>query len=362
MVVVSKDFDIPFASSCHSDYIAELKNYFNNYKHFANTILNDLIKENIVSDYSKDTYTGIIDIGINKILSILNFYRYGNREKMHPLFLDLMNNYKPFIERTNNYTDIPRNTYFYRIRFDKGILDDKAKNPMYAVFHIPFNKRYLVNNLRYNPHGIPCLYCSNNLKTAWIETNRPQIDKDFLTDNILNAAIFSISNNINCIDFSLSSFNELYSAVIKNNGKVSKDLSTLLTYISLFPLISSLHTKVVDYNVKTSFSVEYIIPTILMDWLYITQASSYSYFNGNKISAIKYSSVQDNNADAYNYVFPSNFKEGELYCSYLESLFLRKYKYYYSDDISTNFSTTVDEAEIIKIQEYMKANLVSTKV
>ena len=59
----------------------------------------------------------------------------------------------------------------YRIR--KGLFDKTKDGEM---FHIPFEKRLLVDTQRYSIPGYPILYLAGSLFTAWCEMDKPELD------------------------------------------------------------------------------------------------------------------------------------------------------------------------------------------
>lgn len=59
----------------------------------------------------------------------------------------------------------------YRIRTDSI---DKSNDG--ELFHIPFEKRYLISSQRYSFPGYPILYLSGSLFTAWCEMNKPDLE------------------------------------------------------------------------------------------------------------------------------------------------------------------------------------------
>ena len=59
----------------------------------------------------------------------------------------------------------------YRIRKDSF---DKTKDG--EMFHIPFEKRHLVDSQRYSIPGYPILYLAGSLFTAWCEMDKPELD------------------------------------------------------------------------------------------------------------------------------------------------------------------------------------------
>jgi hypothetical protein len=353
-MIVDTRFNISLSVKWDKDYTDELQIFLSEYLVFSEELLDDLKNKGKINNISHAYYLNSIKTGATDLINILTSYVSGNRTLIHEQFYKLMAFYKPFLNQNFQINTIPKNFVFYRVRSDKGIIADKLTNPDYTLFHIPFNKRFLVNNLRYNPHGIPCLYCANNLRTAWIESKEPAIDASLSSDKFLNTAIFLNEREINCLDFSLQKFDKLYDDIFTKPGIASVQL--FLQYSAIYPLIAALHTDV-DYKPFSyiSFSIEYLAPTLLMDWLI---KNSSSYFKGREISSIKYSSVEDTTDDSYNFAFPSSFDKSEIYCKNLTSLFLKKFKYFYSDDIVNLMGITVaDKTEIMKIQDYMLKNI-----
>lgn len=353
-MVVDTRFNLSLSVKWDKVYSDELGIFLSDYLVFSEGLLNDLKGKGIIDNVSYTFYLNSIKSGADDLIRIITSYIDGNRSLIHEQFYKLMMFYKPFLNENFQINTIPQNFIFFRIRSDKGVIDDKKINPDYALFHIPFDKRFLVNNLRYNPHGIPCLYCSNNLRTAWIESKEPKIDPKLSSGKFLNTAIFFNEREINCLDFSLKKIDKLYDNIFTTPGIDS--LKSFLQYIAIYPLIAALHTDV-DYNPfeYVSFSIEYLTSTLLMDWLI---KNSSLYFKGRDISSIKYSSVEDKEDNSYNYAFPSTYDKSVNYCKNLTSLFLKKFKYYYSDDIVNLMGVTVvDKSEIMKIQDFMIKNI-----
>ena len=65
--------------------------------------------------------------------------------------------------------DLPSETYLFRAR-STSMYHTLARHEM---FHIPFNKRYLVGNQRYSISGIPCLYLGQSTYICWEELGHP---------------------------------------------------------------------------------------------------------------------------------------------------------------------------------------------
>ena len=223
--------------------------------------------------------------------------------------------------------------HFYRFRTDDGVDKDRKDRKVakkYILFHIPFRLRRKANNLRFNGQGLPCLYCANNLKTAWVESKSP--GKTSLTDDnkkakrFFNVAIFKNAGEINSIDLSLKDFNVLHALALSNPYK----LTQFLDYLLLYPLIIASHTKIqYSKNDWVGFNNEYVFPTLFMDW-FLSNGGDAIFKTFSSVRCIKYSSVEDGSPfTSHNYVFPANYKKGSDYSDDLTKVFLNPKGFYY---------------------------------
>lgn len=64
------------------------------------------------------------------------------------------------------------------------------------MFHIPYEKRYLVGNQRFSLSGLPCLYLGGSSYICWEELGRKDL-------NSTNYCGYSLKKNINMFDFLL---------------------------------------------------------------------------------------------------------------------------------------------------------------
>lgn len=110
------------------------------------------------------------------------------------------------------------------------------------MFHIPFDKRYLVGNQRFSYSGFPCLYIGRSIYVCWEEMNRPDIDK-------FNVIALKNTLLINYLDLTLPQFSE--SDIDNIEEKI---------YKSILSWLCSMIVK----NKDVPFIEEYIIPQNIM--------------------------------------------------------------------------------------------------
>ena len=123
----------------------------------------------------------------------------------------------------------------YRIR--KGSFDKTKDGEM---FHIPFEKRHLVDSQRYSIPGYPILYLAGSFFTAWCEMDKPDL-------NGLNFAGFKFKNEELFVDlgypFHSTSIWEWYSLFV------------------MYPLLIACMVRV--KNPSAPFKPEYIMPQLM---------------------------------------------------------------------------------------------------
>lgn len=209
-------------------------------------------------------------------------------------------------------------TLFYRLRSD----DDKFFDyPLTAsqIFHVPFQKRFLISPQRFSISGYPSLYLSGALITACSE-----MDVNGTKKNIqqIKTSAFKNIRSIKYIDLAAMDVEEL----LKNRGALvvatvdDKIKSALYDYGVLFPLISACHTKI-TYEIGDgwpNFKIEYIIPQIILQW---------SKVNNKLVDGIRYFCTRitpankHNHEDVYNFVFPVRKSALEGHCAELQAIF-----------------------------------------
>lgn len=195
-------------------------------------------------------------------------------------------------------SSLKENDLLYRMRNSGDKFEEFSENEMY---HVPFEKNYLVSNERFSISGLPSLYLGESSYVCWEELGRPTLEN-------VTLAIFRIKQYLKIID---------------------------LTYdgnsISEFPLKHCLYlaSTISVLHKDAPFKPEYIIPQLLLQGLV-------KYKNDNRSKstdyAIKYTSTHYSDKSLWfgkadrlyqrftNYVFvPISFQE-EGTSTYLKNL------------------------------------------
>lgn len=128
----------------------------------------------------------------------------------------------------------------YRARVHKG----SKKYTYKDMFHIPFDKRGIVQTQRYSFPGYPCLYVGESIYACWEEMHRVDFDLCMISRIETQKDIYLLDMRIpNKVDFDRKMIDTLY----------------------LFPLLLS--CMVMVNNRDDVFKPEYIIPQLLTEWL-----------------------------------------------------------------------------------------------
>lgn len=190
---------------------------------------------------------------------------------------------------------------FFRIRAvgsqNKGI-EDKAEE----LFHIPITKRQLISNERFSLSGFPTLYLATALPLAWQECGYP--DKyywsEFRYSNLKELVGGDDTKTKKICLLALYSPREItrWGLALKYN-EPELWLTVVRRYLAIYPLV--LACSFVNANGGTPFKQEYIIPQMLMQWV---------YRHKRKCNGISYFSCIDDSAmpskwNAYNVALPA---------------------------------------------------------
>ncbi len=247
--------------------------------------------DNLIVDFSRrvdDFYKLMKDLSKNKNLTILDGMSNSLRSidvlkkgiissiEYH-LSGRLNDSYKKF-EHALSYTRInehihktalPLNkiitngTSYYRVRVSNTPLTHRRD-----LFHIPFNLRHLVKTQRFSISGLPCLYLGSSILTCWHEMGKPDFDKLYISaftidKQLADMKIIHLAFNLtSALSFSLSDHFDQRDLQFK----LAKDkISNLI----IWPLVLACHYK---KKFNSNFNIEYIIPNLLMEWVYSTKA------------------------------------------------------------------------------------------
>lgn len=218
------------------------------------------------------------DNNINEIDQICQVIIHANRDfqsgqitKCYDAIYELLYE-SPFTEELVSQTEIPDNSYFFRMRgCENEYLFSKEE-----MFHIPFEKRQIISNQRYSLSGYPCLYMGKSLYVCWEELNRPKID----TANLI----------------ALKTLRQM----LLLDLRMPKELNSISDYYRL-PLIIACSVKFSAPN--SSYKPEYVISQAVLHAIIQKNNCDYSLDNYNGI--IYYSSHTHNHQCL--------FKDSELF-------------------------------------------------
>lgn len=170
------------------------------------------------------------------------------------------------------------------------------------MFMRPFEDRELISTYRYSIPGLPCIYLSGSIYTAWCELGCPDI-------NTLQISRFEIDKSLFRLFFAQSIDS------IRLFARETKVFDTFTSYFVYFPFQAICSIKVKNPN--SIFKPEYIFPQFLMQWI-----------TDKNISIIEYLSTQStnySNSNKYkgllcnNYAIPAQTSEPNGICQVLKS-------------------------------------------
>lgn len=127
---------------------------------------------------------------------------------------------------------------FYRIRQDKI---DVSKGDG-ELFHIPFEKRYLVSTQRYSIPGYPAFYLAGDFFTSWCEMDCPKFEG-------LSYAKFMLKEKFRLLDIGLP-------------YRQDSSLWEKYSLCAMYPILIACMVRVKHPN--TAFKPEYLMPQLMM--------------------------------------------------------------------------------------------------
>ena len=117
------------------------------------------------------------------------------------------------------------------------------------MLHIPFDRRNIVSSQRFSLSGTPCIYLAKSSYTCWLELNRPEENKFFVS-------AFKLKGTKRFLDLTCLTWEELEDGIEDKNDIKAK--------LCTFPLIIAT-SFLVDENTGSAFHSEYIISELLMN-------------------------------------------------------------------------------------------------
>lgn len=211
-----------------------------------------------------------------------------------------------------NVLSIPAGMVSYRMR--KVDLDEQHNLKRKDLFHIPFDKKGLVQTQRYSVPGYPCLYLSHGVYGCWEEMGRPVF-------GTIMVSKFVSQQEFKVLDLRIPS-REAWDADIEK-------------CVEFYPLVIASMVQV--KNGKDNYKPEYLIPQLLTEWVITHNRDNTP---DNEIIGILFTSSRKNKDfdypnDCYdNYAIPVLKPLGsKKYCDRLTELFHLSAPTYYDLEV-----------------------------
>ena len=299
----------------------------NKFRRFSDTFYDKLAA-------NKTSIMAIFDL----LCEVINQYDNADMANAQNTFDRLMEDLQDHLFISNVFW-LNYSPYFYRIRVSTS---EKLNKPR-DLFHIPYNKRYLVSNERYSLAGHPCLYLASCLEIAWQECGYP---KDFYYAKFEYQAEAIEQNEWKLMTF-LSPRDVARKWFIAMNSSEECYFKIATDYLVSYPLIYA--CSIVNPTGHSAFKQEFIIPQMLMQWV---------YRHYDKIKGIRYFScynVDDIRCyNGFNVVMPAKRSDNRSqYSRDLKKKFKVTKPKHYKIQFSDTTATTV-QAFKIEMTEVMK--------
>lgn len=226
-----------FKNSLHS--FCELHNNETNFE--INNILAEIEIGNVINFFNvlRNVYITWIDAQIGPSIERLQ---------------SLLKDYRILGDKNIIQSDI-----FFRGRISTNFISH------WDMFHIPFNKRYLIQNQRYSLTGQPILYLSSSPHTVIRELGTP-VDVRISTFRLDSAVSFNVYENINKFNDVIvegDSLSPKASADFMVNSNLIGESYSIVSYFYKMILASCCSFERRDDTRNSSFSEEYVLPQVL---------------------------------------------------------------------------------------------------
>ena len=328
----NKRFDLPVRWD-GANYISTLSDLYDTYYESVSSLFfhNDAVRS--VAPQVRNI--------CDSILNAARIYLNGKPSEAFSLFNDLfhsvlMENQFTLYNTLYNPEDVSINK---RVLFRARKVNDNRVYSRNELFHTPFNLRNKVSTTRYSIAGYPSLYLSSSLELCLEELDYEINPGRYICSRyefVKESAAMIIDLGIKPTDFIINA------KAITNSKRyklIDKQLltnpKTLRNYYLWYPLI--LACSFIRINRTDPFAIEYVIPQLLMQ--------SVRLFVANQVfMGIRYFSCSSEYSSelGFNYVFPTNFTNGdELYCRLLSKSF------FLTEPVFLNEFKGADECEIV---------------
>lgn len=197
----------------------------------------------------------------------------------------------------------------YRLRSEVDCRPDAA-----GMFHVPFDRRYLVKSQRFSIPGYPCLYAGSSVHLCYQELREPNWSAHLygaklrrVTDHIDQTILLDLRNHV-------EEFRQQLKEGRSYDGRLMKFLIT-------WPLTMATSMPIDDNN---KFHEEYILPQLVLEWVnsgrFDAKRRSRS-FGGIAFSSSRVPLGEAQDAGIYNVVVPVHHSNASGLCEVLTKQF-----------------------------------------
>lgn len=203
--------------------------------------------------------------------------------------------------------------FFFRLRRSSKPLLQKGD-----LFHIPFDRRHIVETQRFSIPGIPCLYTSGSVYTCWEELGRPPFYE-------LYGAAMWLAENESLRFLDLRQTAAVINNIVKHAARGNRLLSQedklelasrlLVNCVSIWPLIAICTIRVKERD--GAFKPEYTIPQMVLQWIATDESIDGVAYQSTHVIHTSPSATRP----LANYAFPSRDISDSGLCSSLKKKF-----------------------------------------
>ena len=272
--------EFPLKTKDDESYLKELNKKFQSYKQLINLLIekNSHLNKSIIEEVENSCST------ISKCITL---YHNGHAGRSYNELENILND----ISNDEYLKLLKSNSHLYRMRVSPETIYDSNE-----IFHIPFNKRHLVESRRYSIAGLPCLYLGSSHFICWYELNKPNF-------NNLYSSSFKSTEDLVFLDLTRDI----------NYIKKCSQIYDIIHLLKFYPMTLACNFSTKYQNAK--FNDEYIIPNLLLQWVLETES-----INGIKFLSVKYCNNK-HRKKLHNYVIPPKIMDNGKYCSHLYTYF-----------------------------------------
>lgn len=179
------------------------------------------------------------------------------------------------------------------------------------LFHIPFQLKNIIKEMRYSVGGLPCLYLGGSTHVCWKELGQPDI-------NTISVSRYAAVPNTNLRVLNFGHRMPVLAAYARTEPNrfltANSENAFMAAQVACWPLVAICSIRVPDRSKPEQ--PEYLMPQLVLEWITQTRA-----FHGVRFFSTHYEEYMDNPKTYMNYVFPASAIAPQNYCANLQSLF-----------------------------------------